>query len=38
MHVTIVAGDTVEAMNRPVLEVTAMGRPHVGYVPITLLG
>ena len=38
MHVTIVAGDTVDAMNRPVLEVTAMGRPHAGYVPITLLG
>ena len=38
MHFTIVAGDTVEAMNRPVLEVTAMGRPHAGYIPITLLG
>ena len=35
---TITAGDKVEPMNRPVLEASCIGRPNVGYIPVTLLG
>ncbi len=38
LDVTIKAGDSVEAMNRCVLEVTAIGRSLPLYVPIVLLG
>ena len=37
-NVIIRAGETVEAMNRCVLEVTAVGRSIPMYIPITLLG
>ena len=35
---TITAGDRVESVNRPVLEIVANGRPTVGYLPVVLLG
>ncbi len=35
---TITAGDKVEAVNRPVLEVAANGRPNIGYLPVQLFG
>ena len=35
---TITAGERTEAMNRPVLEAACIGRPNVGYIPVTLLG
>ena len=35
---TLTAGDVVEAVNRPVLELVCAGRPTVGYIPVTLLG
>ena len=38
LDVTVKAGDSVEAMNRCVLEVTAIGRSIPMYIPITLLG
>ena len=34
----VTAGDTVAPLNRILLEVTVVGRPTVGYVPIALLG
>lgn len=34
----IIAGEAVEPVNRPVLEVKIAGRPTVGYIPITLFG
>ena len=40
LHYSVIirAGETVEAMNRCVLEVTAVGRSIPMYIPITLLG
>ncbi|MBQ8341219.1 MAG: ADP-ribosylglycohydrolase family protein [Clostridia bacterium] len=38
IHVTIKAGECVEALNRVVLEVTADGRPTACYVPMNLMG
>jgi len=35
---TITAGERVEAVNRPVLEIVCNGRPTVGYLPVVLLG
>ena len=35
---TITAGEHVDAVNRPVLEVIAQGRPTAGYLPVVLLG
>ena len=35
---TITAGEHVDAVNRPVLEVIAQGRPTAGYLPVILLG
>lgn len=35
---TIKAGESVEPINRIVLEVVNTGRPTVGYIPITLMG
>ena len=35
---TLTAGDKTEPMNRPVLEASCIGRPNVGYIPVTLLG
>ena len=35
---TITAGERVESVNRPVLEIVANGRPTVGYLPVVLLG
>lgn len=35
---TITAGEKVEAVNRPVLEVVTQGMLTVGYIPITLIG
>ncbi len=38
MDVTVHAGETVEAINRCVLEITAVGRPTAMYVPIVFIG
>jgi hypothetical protein len=38
IHVTIKAGERVEAINRVVLEVTADTRPTACYVPLQLMG
>ena len=38
LEYTLIAGETVEAVNRCVLELTAVGRPTPMYIPITLLG
>lgn len=38
VHVTVKAGEHVEAINRVVLEVTADGRPTACYVPLVLMG
>ena len=38
VHVTVKAGEHVEAINRVVLEVTADGRPTACYVPMNLMG
>ena len=35
---TITAGDHVDSVNRPVLEVIAQGRPTAGYLPVILMG
>ena len=37
-EVTVKAGETVEAVNRCVLEITAVGRSIPMYIPIVLLG
>lgn len=38
IHVTIKAGERVDATNRLVLEVIADGRPNATYVPLVLMG
>ena len=38
VHITIKAGERVEAINRLVLEVVADGRPTVTYIPLQLMG
>ena len=38
LEYTLSAGETIEAVNRCVLEITAVGRPTPMYIPITLLG
>ena len=38
LEYTLTAGEAVEAVNRCVLEITAVGRPTPVYIPITLLG
>lgn len=38
VHITIRAGERVEAINRLVLEVVADGRPTITYVPLQLMG
>jgi hypothetical protein len=38
IHITIKAGERVEALNRVVLEVVADGRPTVCYVPLQIMG
>ncbi|MBR5616053.1 MAG: ADP-ribosylglycohydrolase family protein [Clostridia bacterium] len=38
LEYTLTAGESVEAVNRCVLEITAVGRPTPMYIPITLLG
>ena len=38
LNVTVNAGESVEAVNRIVLEIVAEGRPTATYVPVVLLG
>ena len=38
VHFTVKAGESVEAVNRLVLEIVADGRPTAVYVPVVLLG
>jgi hypothetical protein len=38
LNFTIKAGEVVNAINRAVLEISAVGRPTIMYIPITLLG
>jgi len=38
VNITITAGESVQPINRIILEVTCPGRPSVGLIPVTVLG